>query len=77
MPHGGIHVAWERDLSPDLAWAYGREGTFTVQTSQYVVGIEWEESSTVEHNRKQLGHCPTAAGRQKQNMRLLQFREHS
>ena len=48
--------------------AHGRErevrryGTFIVQPSQYVVGIEREESSMVEHNRKQLGNRPTAAG---------------
>ena len=52
--------------------AHGRErevrryGTFIVQPSQYVVGIERKESSMVEHNRKQLGNRPTAAGKQKQ-----------
>ena len=39
-------------------------GTFTVQASQYVVGVEGEESSMVEHDRKQLGNCATTASKE-------------
>ena len=39
-------------------------GTFTVQASQYVVGIKGEESSMVEHHRQQLGDCTTTASKE-------------
>ena len=42
----------------------GWSGTFTVQASQYVVGVEGEESSMVEHDRKQLGDCTTTASKE-------------
>ena len=39
-------------------------GTFTVQASQYVVGIKGKESSMVEHHRQQLGDCTTTASKE-------------
>lgn len=46
-------------------------GTFTVQASQYVVGIKGEESSMVEHHRQQLGDCTTTASKESRKKSLI------
>lgn len=34
--------------------------TFCIQTSQYIVCVEWEEPPVIEQHRQQLGHCRAA-----------------